>query len=83
MPHAPDPTCPSCHERLEDGALLDRTERFQRRATFWVPGRPSPGWFVDAKIPADAYAERRLVHAARCPRCGRLELYAIDRPEDV
>jgi uncharacterized OB-fold protein len=77
-------TCPACGVELEPGFVPD----FGSLATWvavWVPGEPSASksaW-ERAKTGAGVSlggADAKAIDAHRCPRCGRLELYATRAP---
>ena len=42
----------------------------------WVSGPPEPSFWKGTKLTGK---QQRPITAYRCPRCGRLDLYAADR----
>jgi hypothetical protein len=58
---------------MEPGFMLDRRRNYGR-AALWVSGEPEPSFWFGVKTGGGR--KRITVSAFRCPRCGRLEMYA-------
>lgn len=69
------PQCRDCGKAMDPGYLLDHTHGGYTQAT-WIEGLPEKGRiFRMLKI----RGRRNLQALAyRCPRCGRLEMYALE-----
>ena len=65
--------CPKCEGRMTGGYLLAKSSG-EAIVGEWVEGRPEKRWWgINLKN------RRKLpVAAARCERCGFLELYAVN-----
>lgn len=64
--------CPKCNALMEEGFLLDSNHNAARVGQ-WAEGAPSY-WILRL---LRMRGRRRLdIEAARCPKCGRLELWA-------
>jgi hypothetical protein len=61
---------------MEAGFVPDRGHSNRITPDTWVAGEPEKSFWVGTKVKGKAQLE---IHALRCPRCGRLELYAPDR----
>ena len=67
--------CGNCRVELETGFLLDRAHYNQGTAGAWVAGQPKRSFWRGL-----ALSDRQILRVAamRCPRCGKLELYATE-----
>ncbi|MFJ9176481.1 hypothetical protein [Streptomyces sp. NPDC102360] len=71
-----DNTCTQCGTGgLEDGFIEDAGEHSRGYAR-WIEGALERGIFGGAKRLG---RPRRRIEARRCPKCGHLELFAIDQ----
>ncbi|MET8468421.1 hypothetical protein ABZY90_05220 [Streptomyces sp. NPDC006422] len=71
-----DKTCGHCGTGgLEDGFIEDAGEHSRGYAR-WIEGALERGLFGGAKRMG---RPRRRIQALRCPKCGHLELFAIDQ----
>lgn len=70
--------CPHCNGQLQPGFLEDQGQStgFLR----WIPGELDKGLFGYAKR---FMKDRSDVHAYRCVRCGRLELFVLPVPDQT
>ncbi len=67
------PRCNDCDETMVEGWMLELTYG-SREQEQWVEGPPEKGWFGWPKL----RGKRSFpVTACRCPKCGRLKLYAM------
>lgn len=71
-------SCTYCGgETLEPGFIADYGQGSQGYAN-WVPGPLETGIFGGAKL----FGKERLeISAARCVKCGHLELFVLDQPQ--
>jgi len=67
--------CPACGVRMEEGFIADRGQGDRIKPDTWVEGKPEVTFWSGAKVKGRKRVE---VTALRCPRCGRVELYAVD-----
>ena len=67
--------CSSCGVRMEEGFIADRGQGERIKPGSWVKGKAEVTFWSGAKIKGK---ERIEVTAFRCPRCGRVELYAVN-----
>ena len=67
------PKCLPCDTELEEGFIPDFRHVLLCVQPRWVPSLPVKHWFYELKLP-----ERQiLVRTFRCPKCGRLESFAL------
>jgi hypothetical protein len=69
----PDPECPHCKVRMDEGFVPDRGRNSVAPAQ-WVQGIPERSFWQLLKMKD---REKHTVVAYRCPRCGLLRLYAL------
>jgi len=67
--------CPACGVRMEEGFIADRGQGDRIKPDTWVEGKPEVTFWHGAKVKGRKRVE---VTAVRCPRCGRVELYAVE-----
>jgi hypothetical protein len=60
---------------MEEGFIADRGQGDRIKPDTWVAGKPEVTFWSGAKVKG---RERIEVTALRCPRCGRVELYAVN-----
>jgi hypothetical protein len=68
--------CGPCGVAMVEGWILDLKHSNLPRQATWVEGPPEKGWFY-----LRTNKKQFAVTAYRCPKCGRLDLYAIDEVE--
>jgi ribosomal protein S27AE len=67
------PSCPRCSVAMEQGFMMDHSHRSFGNPGQWISGEPERSIWFGTKT----RDRRRLTVAAfRCPRCGRLEMFA-------
>lgn len=66
--------CVACGVRMEEGFIADRGQGDRIKPDTWVEGKPDVSFWSGTKIKGK---ERFEITALRCPRCGRVELYAM------
>lgn len=80
------PTCPICRIAMEPGFVPEASPG-GFFVSVWHPGDPTTAkksWAERIASPAGvryAHDEVLAIEAHRCPRCGRLELFARERPQ--
>jgi len=67
--------CPACAVRMHEGFVPDHHENTTRLGV-WVEGPPEFSWLGNLKI---GYRPQYALRAYRCPQCGFVQLFAIDR----
>ncbi len=67
--------CSACGVRMEEGFIADRGHGERVKPDTWVEGKPEISRWSGAKVKGKKRVE---VTALRGPRCGRVELYAMD-----
>ncbi len=65
--------CPRCSSEMEEGFLLDHTQRHVTRLPTWVEGEAQLSWWGALKTRG---RKRYEVRTRRCRRCGYLESFA-------
>ncbi|MBY0262428.1 MAG: hypothetical protein K2Q20_08800 [Phycisphaerales bacterium] len=86
-PHADSPpACSTCRVPMVPGVVVDRTDHFVAIAQRWHPGTPTRAkwWHFGSggvALPDLDQRESLPVLTLRCPKCGRLESYALPLPE--
>ncbi len=67
--------CSACGVRMEAGFIADRGHGERIKPGAWVKGEAEVTFWSGAKIKDK---ERHEITAFRCPRWGRVELYAVN-----
>ncbi|UCD25149.1 MAG: hypothetical protein JSW51_04275 [Gemmatimonadota bacterium] len=67
--------CAECGVRMAEGFIADRGQGDRIKPDTWVEGKPEASFWAGAKVKGK---ERYEITALRCPRCGRVELYAVN-----
>ena len=68
--------CPICKVNLDDGFMIDRGHGDRTKPATWVEGEPESSFWTGTRTKG----KKQLTLAAlRCPRCGRIELYAEEK----
>jgi hypothetical protein len=71
------PKCAACEETMTEGHIPDYAHRGASLRQEWVVGPSEPPSLRQWLMPS--VKKRFLVEAYRCPKCGRLELFALKR----
>lgn len=66
-------SCASCGGGLEEGFLLDRRQALEAAGQEWIAGEPVRNWLGLLRLRG---RRRGTIVAARCRKCGRVELWA-------
>ena len=73
--NAPDPECPVCRVRMEEGHVLDVGDNNKLHRVSWTEGAPEKSRLFGHKVKG----RRQLATLSyRCPRCGWLLWFAPD-----
>ena len=69
----PDPECPVCRVRMEEGHVLEMGDNHSLRRVTWIEGEPEKGMLGGFKV----RGKRQIPTLSyRCPRCGWLLWFA-------
>ncbi len=71
--NTPQPTCPVCKVRMEEGFVLDRIQSSSAKPQTWSEGEPELSIWGTVKVKG---RRQFAVTAFRCPNCGMLAHYA-------
>lgn len=75
----PNPECPACRVRMEEGFVPDLGERGRNIVTRWTEGRPEKSFFTGLSVKG----RRQLDTVAfRCPKCGWLIWFAPETSDE-
>ena len=74
-----EPNCPQCRERMELGMVYDRGHASGINIPEWVEGPPKYGGFSVGLKTKDR--DKYFVITYRCPRCGLLQDYAVEKTD--
>jgi hypothetical protein len=61
---------------MEEGFIVEEWDRFYRKVSTWVQGRPEKSFMTGVRVGGKKMYETT---AFRCTGCGYLEIYAVDR----
>lgn len=75
-PTPPTPLCTSCRTPTVLGFIPDFAHNSANRVLIWYDQAPEYGLIGNIKRPV---APGYNISAYRCPKCGKLELYALER----
>ena len=70
------PTCSHCAEPMSEGFIADTGHHGIVDVATWIEGEPEKSLIGSTKT---NFRNRFLMQAYRCPKCGRVELFAIRR----
>ena len=71
--NAPDPECPVCRVRMQEGYILDTGHNGRLMRTKWTEGRPEKGFLAGQKVKGKRQVDTVTF---RCPKCGWLIWFA-------
>lgn len=71
--NVPNPDCPSCRVRMEEGFVADRGDNNRAHRVVWTEGRPEKSLLQGVKVKGRRSIETMCL---RCPRCGWLIWFA-------
>ena len=71
----PQPSCPTCRERMVEGFVLDLGHANTRKPTKWIEGTPEFSFWLGIKVKDK---KQHVIQSYRCPRCGLLAEYATE-----
>jgi hypothetical protein len=70
------PTCTHCTVPMAEGFIADVGHAGFVNVGTWIEGVPEKTAFGSAKT---TFRDRYLLQAFRCPQCGRVEMFALEK----
>ncbi len=67
--------CPRCNSRMKEGFVADVGDASVIKPTSWVEGAPEKTFWGGTKTKGK---KRFQISVFRCPRCERLEFFALE-----
>jgi hypothetical protein len=76
--NAPDPECPACRVKMQEGYVLDAGHGGTLQRIRWIDGRPEKGMMGGQKVKGKRQMDTVTF---RCPKCGWLIWFAPELAE--